>query len=332
MRSAKLATVLAITMIVLMAFISSGTMAQELGAAPAPSPLMESAGMALQVPALFAASFMADLAFPERVPASLDLAPALLDHILGSPELVTASLDHVFAFPDDDLALDIEEDQDMDIDEENQEIDFKDEEDEWEDDQVWLMASFTPPTATSPVRPVTPPSPLSAPAPLLIDPVMLVGYQTTTSNTTPWIPPTLHRFQQERDHELRALHVRLDRVKCIQTRLRISKRVIERDIRWLGECPNVIHARTLSLVRKVDRLIDDQEDVLDVVETKVTELRYMVDATLDARAEILDLQTSLSASESSEMTLSTILLKMEERISALEQRPSRSQGPPDGSR
>ncbi|GKE80344.1 hypothetical protein Tco_1550344, partial [Tanacetum coccineum] len=104
-------------------------------------------------------SFMADLAFPERVPASPDHAPALLDHIPGSPELVAASLDHVFAFPDDDLTLDIEEDQDMDIDEEDQEMDFKDEEDEWEDDQVWLMASVTLLTATSPVRLVTPPSP-----------------------------------------------------------------------------------------------------------------------------------------------------------------------------
>ncbi|GJX99109.1 hypothetical protein Tco_0356128 [Tanacetum coccineum] len=55
MGSAKLATVLAITMIVLMAFTSFGTMAQEFRAAPAPSPSMKSAGMALQVPALLAA-------------------------------------------------------------------------------------------------------------------------------------------------------------------------------------------------------------------------------------------------------------------------------------
>ncbi|GJU20004.1 hypothetical protein Tco_1571196 [Tanacetum coccineum] len=45
-------------MIVFIAFTSSGTMAQEFGAAPAPSPSMESTGMALQVPALLAtASF-----------------------------------------------------------------------------------------------------------------------------------------------------------------------------------------------------------------------------------------------------------------------------------
>ncbi|KAI3681131.1 hypothetical protein L6452_35915 [Arctium lappa] len=55
MKSAKLTTALTITMIVLVAFTSSGAMAQEFGAAPAPSPSMESAGMALPVPAILAA-------------------------------------------------------------------------------------------------------------------------------------------------------------------------------------------------------------------------------------------------------------------------------------
>ncbi|KAI3681129.1 hypothetical protein L6452_35912 [Arctium lappa] len=55
MESAKLTTALTITMIVLVAFTSSGAMAQEFGTAPAPSPSMESAGMALPVPALLAA-------------------------------------------------------------------------------------------------------------------------------------------------------------------------------------------------------------------------------------------------------------------------------------
>nr|GEV42376.1 ataxia telangiectasia mutated family protein [Tanacetum cinerariifolium] len=52
--SVKLATTLTFSMIVLLAFTCSGTMAQEFGAAPAPSPSMESTGMALQVPALLA--------------------------------------------------------------------------------------------------------------------------------------------------------------------------------------------------------------------------------------------------------------------------------------
>ena len=63
MESVKLATALTIAMIVIMTFTTSGTMAQEFGAAPAPSPSMESAGVALQVPALLAAvvSFVACL-------------------------------------------------------------------------------------------------------------------------------------------------------------------------------------------------------------------------------------------------------------------------------
>ncbi|KAJ0455744.1 hypothetical protein HanRHA438_Chr15g0706651 [Helianthus annuus] len=61
METVKLATTLTITIMVLMALTSCGTMAQELAAAPAPSPSMESAGTALQVPALVAAvvSFVA---------------------------------------------------------------------------------------------------------------------------------------------------------------------------------------------------------------------------------------------------------------------------------
>ncbi|KVH89290.1 hypothetical protein Ccrd_008723 [Cynara cardunculus var. scolymus] len=55
MGSVKLTTALTITMMVLLAFTTSGIMAQEFGAAPAPSPSMESAGMVLPVPALLAA-------------------------------------------------------------------------------------------------------------------------------------------------------------------------------------------------------------------------------------------------------------------------------------
>ena len=54
MGGVKVATAFTIAMIVVMALTSCGTMAQEFGAAPAPSPSMESAGMTLQVPALLA--------------------------------------------------------------------------------------------------------------------------------------------------------------------------------------------------------------------------------------------------------------------------------------
>ncbi|PWA75970.1 Aromatic-L-amino-acid decarboxylase [Artemisia annua] len=64
MESVKLATAFTITMIVFMAFTSSGTMAQEFAAAPAPSPSMESAGVALQVPVLLAANIKSNTMNP----------------------------------------------------------------------------------------------------------------------------------------------------------------------------------------------------------------------------------------------------------------------------
>ncbi|GJY47778.1 retrovirus-related pol polyprotein from transposon TNT 1-94 [Tanacetum coccineum] len=136
------------------------------------------------------------LTSPDHVHVSPDHAPTLLDHIPGSPEIVAASPHHVFAFPDDDISLDIKEDQNMDIDEEDQEMDFDDEDDEWEDDNDWLMVPVTHLRAASLTRSNTPPLPLSTRAPLVIDPVMLSDYQTTTSDTTPWIPPTLHSDYQ----------------------------------------------------------------------------------------------------------------------------------------
>ncbi|GJZ15583.1 hypothetical protein Tco_0551260 [Tanacetum coccineum] len=323
---------------------------------------------------------MVDPASPDHILASPDHAPALPDYILGSPELVVASPDHVFAFPEDNLVLDIEEDL-----EEDQEMDLEDEDDKWEDD--WLMASVTPPKAALLTRLDTPPLPSSTSTPLPINPVMLPDYQTTTSDTIPSIPSTLHRFQQERDHvhstfevgvpylhkhlmhqsiwgrpfsvvasrvalhhqDLRTLHVIIDSAESIQTGLRRSEREIERDIRWLGKHYDVIEARTLSLmtateerVQSLSQDVEYMQDVLDVAKTEVFELRYRVDAyprkqvdTLrvkDARAEIQDLQTRLSTSERCEMSLITRLLRMEVRISALEQRPSGQLGTPDSSR
>ncbi|GJS66305.1 hypothetical protein Tco_0680869 [Tanacetum coccineum] len=71
---------------------------------------------------------MADLLVsPDHVPASPDHAPALPNHIRGTPGPEPALPDHVVDFPDDDLAVEIDEgpkeDQDMDIDEEDPEED-----------------------------------------------------------------------------------------------------------------------------------------------------------------------------------------------------------------
>nr|GEU48897.1 hypothetical protein [Tanacetum cinerariifolium] len=100
---------------------------------------------------------MSNPASPDHITASPDHLPASYDHIPKLPERVPASPDHVFAFPDD--AQDLE----MDIDEEDlkkdYEMGFEDEEEE-------------PPTSLSD-------------APLLIDPIILPDYRTTTSVSTP---------------------------------------------------------------------------------------------------------------------------------------------------
>ncbi|GKF39717.1 hypothetical protein Tco_0119778, partial [Tanacetum coccineum] len=76
--------------------------------------------------------------------------------------------------------------------------------------------------------------------------------------------------------EVAALYVRLERVESIQTDLRRSEEAIVRAIGWLGERDELIQRRTLSLVRRVDGLSDDQ-DILNVVDTEIAELRDMVD-------------------------------------------------------
>ncbi|GJU94411.1 hypothetical protein Tco_1319167 [Tanacetum coccineum] len=168
---------------------------------------------------------------------------------------------------------------------------------------------------------------------------MLTDYQITTSDFLSWIPPTQHRFQHSiykvggpslaipeashpvghplsivashdnlHHHEHAALHMRLDGVESIQIELRRLEHEIMRDVRWLGERDEVIHYRTLSLVRRVDGLSDDWvddsiaisklqprmstvkervqtlvedgeyvQDVLDVVDTEIAELRDVVD-------------------------------------------------------
>ncbi|GKE60872.1 hypothetical protein Tco_1511239 [Tanacetum coccineum] len=140
------------------------------------------------------------------------------------------------------------------------------------------------------------------------------------SSATPKAPhPVRHplsivAFRDALHHqELIPLHVRLDGVESIQTELRRSEWVIVRDVGWLGERDEIIL------------------DVLDVVDIEIVELRDRVDdypqTTLqEARADIQDLWTRLSASESSKRCLITCVLIMDERISALEHRIPGAQG------
>ncbi|GJX81750.1 hypothetical protein Tco_0331231 [Tanacetum coccineum] len=117
-----------------------------------------------------------------------------------------------------------------------------------------------------------------------------------------------------------------------------------RDIGWLGERDEIIQARTLSLVRRVDSLSDDQVAnstailelqprmtvVVDALRVEVDglhgsaattsqEVQTLETALQEARAEISDIGTRLSVSESSERCVITCVLRMDEPISVLEQ-------------
>ncbi|GJZ17027.1 hypothetical protein Tco_0553150 [Tanacetum coccineum] len=105
------------------------------------------------------------------------------------------------------------------------------------------------------------------------------------------------------------------------------------EIRALHPWMTAIEERVQSLVQDVEHV----QDVLDVAKTEVLEMRNYESgcadsAAEDTRKEVQDLRTRLSASERSKMSLITRLLRMEERISVLEQRPLGWQGPSDSSR
>ncbi|GJX81751.1 hypothetical protein Tco_0331232 [Tanacetum coccineum] len=125
---------------------------------------------------------MADPDFLDHLLASPDHALVLLDHLPGVHGPKPAFPDRVLDFPDDDLAVEIEEDYGIDIDEENPEEDLDinveddDEVKEWEVDEDWLMAQITPPRLAKPARTDTPPLPLPSSKPASIDPMMLPRY------------------------------------------------------------------------------------------------------------------------------------------------------------
>ncbi|GKE41609.1 hypothetical protein Tco_1468893, partial [Tanacetum coccineum] len=97
---------------------------------------------------------------------------------------------------------------------------------------------------------------------------------------------------------------------------------------------NVAETEVLELRYRVDAYPREQVDALRVEvdglheSTKTTSQRVQTQETAlqEARKEIQDLQTRLSTSKSSERCMIPCLLRMEERISTLEQRHPRPQG------
>ncbi|GJV99094.1 hypothetical protein Tco_1554346 [Tanacetum coccineum] len=174
----------------------------------------------------------------------------------------------------------------------------EDEEDEWEEDNDWLMASVTPPRAVSLTRSET--------LPLPIDPIMLSSYQITTSDFIPWIPPTQASTYEvggpfsavpEASHpgghflfivtshdalhhqELAALH----RDEVIRRRtLSLVRRVDGlRDDRVADSIAiSKLQPRITTVEERVQTLVEDGEyvqDILNVVDTEIAELRDVVD-------------------------------------------------------
>ncbi|GKB05720.1 reverse transcriptase domain-containing protein [Tanacetum coccineum] len=210
------------------------------------------------------------------------------------------------------------------------------------DYEDWLIAPVTPPGVAAPVRLDTPLS-FATTTPLPIDLIMLPDHETTTFDFLPWIPRPYTDFISVpiRLEELASLHVRLDGIKSIQTKLRRSDRAIVRDVGWLGERDEIIQRS--SLVRRVDGLIDDQaadsiviselhhrmatieervqtlvkddkyvQDVLDVVDTEIAELRDRVDdyprEQVDTlRVEVDGLHGSAATTSQRVQTLETAL-------------------------
>ncbi|GJS14176.1 hypothetical protein Tco_0408648 [Tanacetum coccineum] len=144
----------------------------------------------------------------EVKPAQLELEPVvpdhahvLTDHLPGAPEPEPAFPDHVVNFPEDDLAVEIEEgpeeDQDMDIDEED-----------LEEDQVMDFEHSI--------------YEIGGPSSAVPEASHIGGH-----------PLSIVTSHDARHHwELVALHVRLEGVETIQTDLRRSEEAIMRDIRW----------------------------------------------------------------------------------------------------
>ncbi|GJU80986.1 hypothetical protein Tco_1283351 [Tanacetum coccineum] len=213
---------------------------------------------------------------------------------------------------------DLEEDLDMDIDE--------DEEDEWEEDDDSLMAPVTPSKAASLTRSETPP----------IDPIMLSGYQITTSDFLPWIPPT-----QPSTYEVGGPSSAVPEAPYPVERLLsvVASRVAlhHRDIGALcvrADKMKNMHIRALSLVRMVDGTLAEQgvlvASKLDETETLVLEMRDIVDnyprGQVDALREEMDgLHGSTKTMSQKMQTLETALQEVRAQNQDLRTRLSASE-------
>ncbi|GKE08081.1 hypothetical protein Tco_1411632, partial [Tanacetum coccineum] len=229
---------------------------------------------------------------------------------------------------EEDPIEDLEEDLDMDI--------VEDKEDEWKGDDDWLMALVTPPRAASLTRSETPPLP--------IDPIMLTYEVVGPSSAVPEASYPVERpllvvaARVALHHrKIGALCVRADNMEDMQYHALSF-------VRKVDGVSDAQMADNIAIAELQPRMTIVEEGVqtsakqgklvaskLDKTKTQVLEMRDIVDnypRGQEVRAENQDLRTRLSASESNERCMVACMLWIEERISALEQRPP---GPPDGS-
>ncbi|GJU34698.1 hypothetical protein Tco_1183052 [Tanacetum coccineum] len=215
---------------------------------------------------------------------------------------------------------------------------FEDKEDEWKGDDDWLMALVTPPRAAS----LT----ISETQPLPIDPIMLSGYQITTSNFYPWIPPTqpsTYKVGCPSSAVPEASHPVGRPLLVVAARVALHHREIGAlCVRAHNMEDMQYHA--LSFVRKVDGVSDAQmadniaiaelQPRMTVVEEGVqtsAEQGKLVTSKLDeTKTQVLEMRDIVDNYPRGQVD--TLREEMDElhgkRISALEQRPP---GPPDGS-
>ncbi|GJX06034.1 hypothetical protein Tco_0193966 [Tanacetum coccineum] len=198
---------------------------------------------------------MADLPTSlDRVPASPDHAPALPDHIPGAHGPEPAFPDHVVDFPDADLEVEIEEgpkdDQDMDIDEEDPEedqvINFEDDDDEVQEFQhdTYEVGGLSLATPEAP---------------------HLVGHPLSVVAFRDAAPPEARSFTHYTRRTL-SLVRRVDGLS--DDRVADSIAISE------------LQPRMATIEERVQTLVEDGEfvqDVLDVVDTEIAELKDRVD-------------------------------------------------------
>ncbi|GJT39052.1 hypothetical protein Tco_0938917 [Tanacetum coccineum] len=259
--------------------------------------------------------------------------------------------------PEENPEEEPEEDSNMDVDKDEED---EWEEDEWEEDDDWLMIAtpeFLPwiPLTQPNTYEVGGPSSAIPNAPHPVGrPLLVVASRVA-----------LHH------KEIRALHVRADEMESKQTRtLSLVRKVDGLSDAQVADSISIGKFQPkITIIEEGVKIVTGQGELvaskLDDTETQVLEMRDIVDnnphrqvdalreevdglhgstVTMSQRVQILetilqevsaknqDLQTRLSASESSERCLVAFLLWMEERISALEQRSPGPHGPPNGSR